>query len=101
MSIPELFDALTTAIWSDLGTRAISASRRDLQRAYLDAMTELLVDPEEGMPADARAVARWELNQLKGRIDAVTTGDAYTRAHLAESAARIDKALEAGLEAEG
>lgn len=101
VSIPELFDALTGAIWSDLGARAISGSRRDLQRAYLDAMTELLVDPADGTPADARSVARWELNQLKGRLQAATSGDPYTRAHLAESVARIDKALDAGLEAEG
>ena len=101
VTIPELFDALTVAVWSDLGGRAITASRRDLQRAYLDAMTEILVDPEDGVPADARSVARWELSELRGRIEAATSTDAYTRAHLAEAVARIDKALEAGLEAEG
>jgi hypothetical protein len=101
VSIPELFDALSDAIWSDVGARAISASRRDLQRAYLDAMTTLIVDPEDGVPADARAVARWELNALKGRLEAATSTDAYTRAHLAESIARIEKAVDAGLEAEG
>jgi hypothetical protein len=100
VTIPELFGQLTDAIWSDLGARAITASRRDLQRAYLDAMTDLIVDPEEGTPADARSVARWELNELRGRIEAATSTDAYTRAHLAESMARIDKALDAGLEAE-
>lgn len=101
VTIPELFDALTTAIWSDLDANAISASRRDLQRAYLDAMTELLVNTDDATPADARSVARWELGRLKDRVEAATTTDAYTRAHLAEAAARIGKALDAGLEAEG
>ena len=101
-TIPELMGSLTTAIWSELGG-TIAADRRDLQRAYLDAMTRLIVKPASGTPADARAVARWELTQLRNRIDSAQAGasDGYTRAHLFEALARIDKALEAGLEAEG
>ena len=81
----------------------IAADRRDLQRAYLDAMTRLIVKPASGTPADARAVARWELAQLRSQIDSAQAGasDGYTQAHLFEALARIDKALEAGLEAEG
>ena len=102
-TIPELMGSLTTAIWSEVGRGTIAADRRDLQRAYLDAMTRLIVKPMNGTPADARAVARWELTQLRSRIDSAQAGasDAYTRAHLFEALARIDKALEAGLEAEG
>ena len=102
-TIPELMGSLTTAIWSELGRGAIAADRRDLQRAYLDAMTRLIVKPVSGTPADARAVARWELTQLRNRIDSAQAGasDGYTQAHLLEALARIDKALEAGLEAEG
>jgi hypothetical protein len=102
-TIPEILASLTTAIWSELGQGTISAIRRDLQRAYLDAMTRLVVDPANGTPADARAVARWELAQLRDQIDSAQSGasDAYTRAHLFEALARIDKTLEAGLEAEG
>jgi len=101
VTIPELMTSLTDAIWSDLGG-PITADRRDLQRAWLDAMTEILVDPGEGMPADARSVARWQLVQLRAQIDeeAQGAGDDYTRAHLLEVAARIDKALDAGLEIE-
>ena len=95
--------SLTTAIWSELGLGAISADRRDLQRAYLDTMARLVVNPADRTPADARAVARWELAQLRARIDAAQAGasDGYTQAHLFEALARIDKTLEAGLEAEG
>ncbi|MCH7890817.1 MAG: zinc-dependent metalloprotease, partial [Gemmatimonadetes bacterium] len=102
-TIPEIMESLTTAIWSELGLGTISADRRDLQRAYLDAMARLVVNPRAGTPADARAVARWELYQLRDRIDSAQSGasDAYTQAHLFEALARIDKTLEAGLEAEG
>jgi hypothetical protein len=101
-TIPEIFASLTNAIWSELGGRTIGADRRDLQRAYLDAMARLVVDPPRGTPADARAVARWELNELRGRIESAqsSASDGYTRAHLFEALARIDKTLEAGLEAE-
>ena len=101
-TIPEIIASLTTAIWSELGLGTISADRRDLQRTYLDAMARLVVNPRNGTPADARAVARWELNQLRDRIDSAQSGalDAYTQAHLFEALARIDKTLEAGLEAE-
>jgi hypothetical protein len=102
VTIPEVMGSLTTAIWSELGQGVISADRRDLQRAYLDAMARLVVNPASGTPADARALARWELAQLRVRIDSAQAGalDGYTRAHLFEALARIDKTLEAGLEAE-
>lgn len=68
----------------------------------------------EGMPAfggtvsvpeDARSLARLELSELSERLDAVLASDASlsreTRAHLAESKARIDRALEASLVVNG
>jgi len=105
-TIPEVMGSVTDAVWSELAEapRSITANRRDLQRAYLDRMTTILVDPPNGMPADARSVARWQLTELAERIEAAQGaggGDAYTQAHLMEAAARIDKALDAGLEAEG
>jgi len=107
VTIPELMGALTQAIWSESwgpGAHTTSATRRDLQRNYLDQMTGLLVQTSDRTPADARAVARMQLKDLNRRLgSALTAGaglDAYTRAHLEESRARIDKALSAGLEAE-
>ncbi len=105
-TIPEVMSAVTGAIWNELSQapRSITANRRDLQRVYLDRMTGILVSPPDGMPADARSVARWQLTELAEQIDAARDaggGDAYTQAHLMEAAARIDKALDAGLEAEG
>ncbi len=105
VTIPELFSALSGAVWSEVrgpAARNISATRRDLQRAWLDRMTTLVVDPPARTPADARAVARMELARLGGTLEAIAIGslDAYSQAHVAESRARIAKALEAGLEAE-
>ncbi len=106
LTIPELMEGLTRSIWSEVwtgGARRIPANRRDLQRAYLDQMTTILVTPPSRMPADARAVARLRLEDLDRRISArvgAQSLDDYTRAHLLESRARIAKALEAGLEAE-
>ncbi|HEX7122265.1 MAG TPA: zinc-dependent metalloprotease [Gemmatimonadaceae bacterium] len=107
VTIPELFTTLTRAVWSEVWTAAsvsnADAIRRDLQRAYLDQMTTLIVDPPARTPADARAVARRTLRDLDRRLAAaaaVTTLNAYNRAHLEESRARIQKALNAGLEAE-
>jgi hypothetical protein len=56
------------------------------------------------MPADARAVARMSLADLERRLAQRLANpgryDAYTRAHLEESRARLQKALDAGLEVE-
>lgn len=106
VTIPDLMGALSRSTWNEVWTagaaRNITALRRDLQRAWLDRMTTLVVNPPARTPADARAVARMQLRDLDRRLAAVpaATRDAYTRAHLEESRARIQKALTAGLEAE-
>lgn len=107
VSIPELMGTLSTAIWSEMwkapGSNVI-AMRRDLQRVYIDVLTEIVATPPDRMPADARAVARAELagldRRLAARLSPPASFDAYTAAHLHESRARIAKALEAGLEVE-
>lgn len=105
VSIPELMSRLTGAVWSEVatgGARSIPAQRRDLQRAWLDRVGTLAIGDVDRLPADARAVARAELVSLRRRIEARRAAggvDAYTRAHLAESSARIEAILEAGLEA--
>jgi hypothetical protein len=106
VGIPELTGRLTDAVWSELESgSAIPTTRRDLQRAWIDEMTALLVDPEPRTPSDARSVARLRMKEvaerIEERLDAGGTADEYTRAHLEESRARIRRALEAGLEIEG
>ncbi|MFW6193173.1 MAG: zinc-dependent metalloprotease, partial [Gemmatimonadota bacterium] len=109
VGIPELAGRLSDAVWSELdGAGDIPARRRDLQRAWIDAMTDLVVAAPERTPSDARSVARVELRRVDDRIaDRLEASggrraggdiDAYTAAHLEESRARIREALEAGLE---
>jgi hypothetical protein len=102
VTIPELMEALSAAVWSELGLGVeVPAMRRDLQRAHLDRMIELVTDAPSGMPADARAVARMTLEQIAADLDAALRGpmqDAYTRAHFNESRARAERALAAGLD---
>ena len=107
VGIPELTGRLTDAVWAELdagAARDVPASRRDLQRAWIEAMTTLVVDAPPRTPSDARAVARVRMREVGERIDerlAAASGlNDYTRAHLEESAARIREALEAGLEIE-
>ena len=111
-TIPELFDSLTAAIWSEVagpiagptGRRneagRISSVRRDLQRAHLSRMIAMMVNPPSGLPEDARAVARITLTALGNELDrSLGRGaerlDPYTRAHLTDSRQRIAQALDA------
>ena len=108
VTIPELMDRLSRAVWQEVWSAPgsnIESNRRDLQRAHLDAMIEIVTDAPSRMPADARSVARTQLMGLSDRLNSRLTPptfefDAYTRAHLLEAKARIDRALEAGLQLE-
>jgi hypothetical protein len=105
VTIPELMGELTRTIWSEAWTgpsRNIPGMRRDLQRAHLDRLVTMVTTAEERMPADARAVARMQLTELGGRVRARLAAladlDASTVAHLSEARARIQKALDAGMD---
>ncbi|WP_109644458.1 zinc-dependent metalloprotease [Rhodohalobacter mucosus] len=108
VTIPELMDTVTEAIWSEAWNSPgsnIGSNRRDLQRAHLDAVIGLVTDAPNGTPADARSVARLVLQDLHERLERRLAPpafdfDTYTRAHLVESKERIERALEAGLSLE-
>lgn len=108
ITIPELMHRISEAAWSESWNAPggnTRSTRRDLQRAHLDAMISLVTNPPSGTPADARAVARYTLQDLLERLDhrlapPTFEFDAYTRAHLAESRERIKRALEAGFSLE-
>lgn len=98
----DLLGTLTTVIWSELGAsptqaRPIDSFRRNLQRGFIQEFTFLLQPNTIGVPEDARSIVRYELTRLAERIAAVLESplslDTTTRAHLAESKARIDQAL--------
>lgn len=104
LTIPELMQRLTEAVWSEVWSapgRNIPSMRRDLQRGYLDRMIQFVTDAPDRTPADARSVARTQLIDLKRRLTRRLTPpynfDAYTFAHLTETQAKVERALEAGL----
>jgi len=108
-TLPELFDGLTKTIWSEVEEPKanqkiqISSFRRGLQREHLDKLAQILVNSSPEMPEDGRTLARANLNELKGKIE-VTLKDGdknlepFTKAHLEESLARINQALEVQLQ---
>jgi len=68
----------------------------------VDRMATYVVDPPQGAPDDARALARLALTRVDARCSralaaATPLGD-NTRAHLLETRARIQRALDAGRE---
>lgn len=103
LTTPEYLGQLTNAIWSEAaGGRNVSSMRRELQRTYVAMMGELAIGDVQRLPADARAVARAQLASVKRRLDTrLAAGglDDYTRAHFAESSARIGRVLNAEMEA--
>jgi hypothetical protein len=109
----ELIQRLTTAVFKEADELqkgeytnrkpAISSLRRNLQRSYLQRLTSLAMGNSLA-PQDCQTIAYAELTSLAKRIDVVLNGrpelklDAYTRAHLEETAARIRKVLDAKVE---
>ncbi len=79
---------------------AISSLRRNLQRIYLQRLSQIALG-ETSAPADCQSVAFMELKSLQERINKLLAGnvnlDTYTKAHLAESANRIGKVMDAKL----
>jgi hypothetical protein len=102
LTLAEMFSEVRGAIWSELETAAeIDSFRRSLQRAHLGKLMGLVVDPAPGAPEDAATLARADLRALDAGIERAMTRtdlDAVTRAHLDETAARIDAALAAGID---
>lgn len=120
--MPEIFDALSVAIWSELPAKdatiaadqkiAISTGRRNLQRDHFKRLARLTLGDQQGVdfffdatgaaPADARSLARFHLRQLQERIGKTLESpaqiDSYSRAHLEELRDQIDKVLTASLE---
>jgi hypothetical protein len=108
-TVSEFFSKLTSEIWLEVQTpssaRAANSFRRNLQRMYVDHLIRIMLDVRPSpstrpAPEDARSLARLELTELSGRIGSALESaslDRTTRAHLMESKARIDEALDVPL----
>jgi len=107
-SITAMMDDLKKGIWTELTTRKkIDAYRRNLQKAYVDALVNLM-NPSAGSPGlpaaynvnprntDASSVARAQLAELKKQINAAIPGtaDKMSKYHLQDLSFRITKALD-------
>ncbi|QYX32160.1 zinc-dependent metalloprotease [Sphaerospermopsis torques-reginae] len=102
LTIPELFNTLQTGIWTEVlqpkGKLEISSFRRGLQRQYVNFLTAMVLRKVD-VPEDARTLAWYKLKQLDQQLKRVRSDDEYTRAHLLETRDRIEKALNAPLQA--
>jgi len=101
-TVAELFGTLTGAVWTELGSggnaRSTDAVRRNLQRIYTDRLASLALSG--AVPGDASALARLELTELSRRLGSAlgrSRIDRVTKAHLAETKARVDRTLEASI----
>lgn len=95
--LDEMLEDLRSGIWEELGRRSVEvdAYRRNLQRAWVEAMADKL----DG-PSDTRALARGELREVRDRIDdrLGRAGDRETRMHLMDVRDRIEDVLENTME---
>jgi hypothetical protein len=105
-TLVELFDTVRNGIWSEVFNGApIDSYRRSLQRAHLEFITEMILNPAYGTPEDAITLARRDLVTLKSGIEAYLGsnpgGDAMTIAHLQECLSRISLTLTAPMDRGG
>ena len=93
----ELYDRLTQDVWSELRTSTpITPARRELQREHLNRLAFMALRPASRV--DARGILRDQARTLLPRLEAAAQRrdiDADTRAHLADSADTLRRALAA------
>jgi hypothetical protein len=98
LTLPSLFSSVTTNIWVELETRKnIPTLRRQLQREWIGTMSGMVTQTSTA-PNDAQMLAWAQLKQVRTRLaaaQAVKGNDEYTRIHIADSIAKIDRALNA------
>jgi hypothetical protein len=104
--VADVFRAASDSIFSDLAGDGAKSSviRRNLQRAYLATLSEMVVGTKGGspspVPADAKSLARMHLKEIGKKIDGTLKDgklDDTTRAHLEEVKEQIAKVLAANM----
>ena len=113
LTLPELLSAVSNEAWSELegdcpDNRSarqpmISSLRRNLQREHMQRLVDLILESSNDTAAfnAISNLARMELRSLISKIaDSLERCgdkmDAYSKAHLAETVQRAERALEAG-----
>ena len=106
LTLPELFSTLQQDIWTevvepDKEPMKISSLRRALQREHLELTTKMVLRTVD-VPEDARTLAWYNLRQLRDQLNKTLSRsrklDEYTKAHLEETQARINKTLNAEIQ---
>lgn len=100
MSLTNLFDWARQSIFGDLtgGINNAGPIRRNLQVNYAKRLSDMWVNPAPGTPADAQALARIQLQQLKQLVAQGLQNSRMselTRAHLEALGAVAQQALDA------
>ncbi len=98
-TMAELFTTLRQAIWRELQQpRNINSFRRELQRMHLSILVNMVVQESPLLPHDAVSLARADLVAIQQQTQTALKDEhlnTYTRAHLQETLARIQAALNA------
>lgn len=99
----EMFRTLSKTIWSDnmVPTGKTAPMQRNLQRIYLNHLVQMTVNPLPGTPWETIALSRLHLERLRASINTAYQRSGLSdeaNAHLAESLARINRALDAKLQ---
>ncbi len=113
LTVPEVFDTLRNAVWSDLDgwqdgpaytarRPYLSSFRRNLQREHLDRLIDLSTNTSISRASASTKLltdlANTQLGEIKAKIDTIAgkpTLDPYSKSHLQQASARIEKALNA------
>lgn len=93
----DMLNDLQNSLWSELKTgKTIDVYRRNLQKAYVDRMGELLYpEKDECMNSDIPSLVRATLVELKKMIKSgVGRQSGISKDHLSDMLSRIDKVLE-------
>ena len=102
----DMLNDLKKNIFSEIyAHQPIDVYRRNLQRAYVDNLTELVAPPAPSgnmmfgsvanpSKSDAAGIGRAQLVALRTELRAATGGDGMTRSHVQDLIARINKALD-------
>jgi hypothetical protein len=100
MSLTNLFDWSRQSIFGDLtgGINSAGPIRRNLQMAFAKRLADMWVSPAPGTPADAQALARMQLQQLRQLVAVGLQNSGLnelTRAHLEALGVVAQQALDA------
>ncbi len=95
-TLGEMLDDLREAVWREaMNGRATDAYRRNLQRAYLERMKDLMMD-DAAQASDVAPFARGQLTTLMDELKSASMNNRHeaTRLHFVDAAIRIETMLD-------